>query len=480
VEVKAVAALVAGGSMCLGAVAADLPRCPPNLPVAAPAPGGPGTGGLLSLLRGAPDSTGGAVRSKMELLQQVPAGPDARAAVRRLAALPPPRRADVLTRSFADLSLAGDRPLDGPQQEQVWGRLKKITDPLNVRDPVFSRDGQLHVERFRTHADVLIVGGGEPMPGASGLAGNQPVVVHQNGNSLCYAPAKASDFRVDEAGNTANFGFLTDRFREVAAIVEKSSGKRSCSAVVVGPGHVLTAGHCVNRKQGTQVFPGFDTLFAVLVPRGNSPDPSKPRRMAGCFSGGADCDYMVGQITGLPQMLPSAAARPVHFPRLGSTGAIPVPDLALMRVTFPQPPDRIGKLAKVSSLAAAPGGRLIVTKAGYGINSQGGGAALVVGYWWSDRSLNVDADGFALMEHEQHDRRAKLCLFDSGGPVFLGPYNGAETQDRTVAAIASGALGSVTTPQGCEESTAEFVQVLTPAITQQICAASGNAVRGCP
>lgn len=404
------------------------------------------------------------LRNQLELLKPIPNSRIAATVLTRASMLTPAQLEPIFEASFSRTHISTSHPLLSRQQKNQF--LEEFSRKIDWSYPRFGNI--LHVKQ-----SPFIVGGGPNIPGIKGLIPKTPIVKSKDQLGACWTPWNGQN----APGANLIFGFDVDAFSEVALVLDTATDKRWCSAVVVANDYVLTAAHCFTKSaRPLELIDGIAERFKILVPNGPRRGKDGARQTEGCSNGDAStCDYMVGDIDGPPWTTPKLKREPIVFRYSGGdtqTIDLPTPDIAVVKVDFKgAAPPRIARLRASDSLPKGNTGSRVVglTRGGYGISENSDVPELTLGYWFAVEGTEQSIQaGRALLPHPAATD-SKICLHDSGGPVFADTYVGADQEVREVLAIISGSEGVRHNPSDCTRSKFEVVQLLTEEIVSTIC-----------
>jgi hypothetical protein len=337
---------------------------------------------------------------------------------------------------------------------------------------------------------VLSVGPGSDVRGGS-FKPNKRVFVTRNEQGVkCWTytqPASAEQV------------FDYEGFEEIAAIHDDQNA--SCSAVIVGQNHALTARHC--RENGLLLIP-------TKVSR--SKEGSDVRKAIGCSltnQYSANCEFEVVSFKNV-NSFSAKSTNTVIFtfksPIDGVTKTFELrkgvsfgtPDIRLIEFKREkigqdrQPLLVSARIASYSDTVKKTDGVFPFVRAGYGHSGEVVNPALTIGSWQGKvapveplRGVSLDSEemyAYVALFHPA-DQKSRICQGDSGGALFFGnpngqEQNGQEKQARLLVGVISGAKEH-TTAKACQQSPVETSQVINGIIRHQICKAAGSAINGC-
>jgi Trypsin len=337
---------------------------------------------------------------------------------------------------------------------------------------------------------VLSVGAGGDVRGGS-FGSNRRIFVSQN------SQGKACWTENDQIANAEQV-FDYDGFEEVAAMNPSPDTGATCSAVIVGQSHALTARHC--DPAGVLYIPTRAARQRGSASARNSTKCSLANQYT------KDCEFEVVKyedVSALPQT--SSADVKLDFKSAldNKTASVYVsavtgsPDLRLIKFRRMdsskqiQPLLMTSRIGKYSQEINKGVGVFSFVRAGYGMSHEKSPLALTIGSWRSARAPShvtgyPDLDSQSLYAYvalfHQADQKSRICKGDSGGALFFGVPNGKENKDDSGPRLVVGIVSAAKEHQSadrCLQSPIEVSHVINSRYFKLICDASNNEINGC-
>ena len=298
-------------------------------------------------------------------------------------------------------------------------------------------------------------------------------IPHVKDESGCVRPASLKD--MTSVGRGTTFRVHYPGFKEVAMLAQFEASdtqpRKKCSAVIIGSGYALTARHCFDDA-------GKDVQFFLLL------GPPKVGVSIDSLSGCQKQPYDACPFNVLRLDRPKFPEEKNEKSPLDSAKFIATADVALLPFAKNQVlPDgwRFAKLQAVAKLGKTENGEdksRWLTMVGFGWSSVAARHELSGGYWLSPVEIPTFPGGLALLDNTLL-YQTRLCNYDSGGPVFVGPYTGGESYDqpRVLSALMQGGNYNGN-KEVCAKSPKSLLQLLTPEVVTWICEQS-NEIEGC-
>lgn len=315
--------------------------------------------------------------------------------------------------------------------------------------------------------------------GIDKLPRGQTVFVSEAGKSLTRV-IQASD--LIKAVSDLRFLMVYPGFTETAMLLGFDSAQKTvvshCSAVLVGDTYALTAKHCIGDKSKPK----------LLLHSSNGKTVTESSILACIPIKGAiadECPYSVARLDSSTVYPTSTTQILMHPSKQSGTDDLKIsaPDIALL--TFksinPQVVIRSANVVATESISVnRTDTNTWITVIGFGRSDIASRYAMSGGYWrpGDKQAPTPISQDMQILLHS--DATTRLCERDSGGPVFLEPYNGQEptTVKRKVGALVSQGW-NINSVEGCKSSPAGVVQLITPTIKTWLCKESKLGIDGC-
>jgi Trypsin len=337
---------------------------------------------------------------------------------------------------------------------------------------------------------ILSVGAGGDIRGGS-FGSNRRIFVSQN--SL----GKSCWTENDQIANAEQV-FDYDGFEEVAAIDLSPNNGATCSAVIVGQSHALTARHCP--PEGVLYIPTRAASQRNSASARNSSNCSLANQYT------KDCEFEVVKyedVSAVPQTSSEDVELDFKSALDNATASVYVsavtgsPDLRLIKFRRVDSSKQIQPLLVTSRIGNYSQeinkgvGNFSFVRAGYGMSHEKSPLALTIGSWRSSQAPSYvtgypDLDSQSLYAYvalfHQADQKSRICKGDSGGAYFLGVPNGKENKDGSGPRLVVGIVSSAKEHQSadrCLQSPVEVSHVINSRYFKLICDASKNEINGC-
>ncbi len=328
----------------------------------------------------------------------------------------------------------------------------------------------------KSNPTVQVVASGDPTaPGALGLVPRGvPVAFGQTATgTTCVRPATDADYKFDFKSMSIGRKWDPTAFPDVGLLIWKSIGTTPaeldiCSFVRIADSFVVTAAHCVikTRNAGSwsaKDYSSPDIHALALLPKLDA----KEKRPDACFNSPDNCGFHVAKLSGtavLPEDLKLREDQP----------KIPVPDLAILKVSFPS-----NVHAPTISVAISGSAIQKLTLAGYGLtNDPSGGYSGDLRVGWQRKPPRLE-DTTIVWAVDPLGGFAGACNGDSGGAVFEGDIAVPGDQSRLAGLVSYGSGGGAATGLNkCMKMTTGTATRLDKNLPW-ICSSTGNLVRGC-
>ncbi len=313
----------------------------------------------------------------------------------------------------------------------------------------------------------------------SALHPNRPLYVRLSGSqSTCLSYIESAD---------SKRVFIYDGFEEVAAVYK--NGRAECSAVIVGQGHALTAGHCAESG-------------ILLIPTKSSriPGSVNPRQSSGCSfekQNSHECEFEVVKYTNAGKY--SYQPRDIQFvkPVILEFEIKKAPDLRLVKFDRnsdfykSHQPLTTAKLTSYTEVSGKLTQPYQFVHAGYGHSFETVSVALTIGAWKSEEPPSTtkvedfeksESNAFVALPHPSN-QSARVCAGDSGGALFFKTPNGLEVNQKgagtrqLVGIISAAHAGD--SAEKCLQSSGQMVQAINKRHFECLCKWANGQIHGC-
>ena len=311
------------------------------------------------------------------------------------------------------------------------------------------------------------------------LQPNRPLYARSSGSqSACLSYIESAD---------SKRVFIYDGFEEVAVVYK--NGRAECSAVIVGQGHALTAGHCA--ESGMLLIPTKSSRILGSI---------SPRQSSGCSFEKQyyhECEFEVVKYTNAGKY--SYQPREIQFvkPAISKFDIKKAPDLRLVKFDRnndffkSQQPLTTAKLTSYTEVIGKLKQPYQFVHAGYGHSFETVSVVLTIGAWKSDELPSTtkveefdksERNAFVALPHPT-TLSARVCAGDSGGALFFETPSGLEANQkgagtRQLVGIISAAHAGDSADK-CLQSSGQMVQAINKRHFECLCKWANGQINGC-